>query len=33
LNQVTARWRPKDAKREILEEVPIFYPTEEVPTI
>ncbi|WJX84376.1 hypothetical protein P8452_66959 [Trifolium repens] len=29
VNSVTARWRPKDAKREILEEVPIFYPTEE----
>jgi len=32
LNQVTARWHPKDAIREALEEAPIFRPTEEVPT-
>ncbi|XP_027349831.1 putative lysine-specific demethylase JMJ16 [Abrus precatorius] len=27
--KVTARWHPEDAKREILEEAPIFHPTEE----
>ncbi|KAJ1416604.1 Zinc finger, C5HC2-type [Sesbania bispinosa] len=27
--KVTARWRPEDARREVLEEVPIFHPTEE----
>lgn len=32
LNQVTARWHPEDARREVLEEAPIFHPTEEVPT-
>ncbi|RDY01644.1 Lysine-specific demethylase JMJ703, partial [Mucuna pruriens] len=29
LNQVTARWHPKDARREVLEEAPSFHPTEE----
>jgi len=32
LNQVTARWHPEDAKKEVLEDAPIFCPTEEVPT-
>lgn len=27
--KVTARWRPKDARNDILEEAPVFYPTEE----
>lgn len=27
--KVTARWRPEDARREVLEEAPIFRPTEE----
>ncbi|KAL5155190.1 Lysine-specific demethylase JMJ703 [Glycine soja] len=29
---VTARWHPEDAIREVLEEAPTFHPTEEVPT-
>lgn len=32
LIQVTARWHPEDARSEVLEEAPIFHPTEEVPT-
>ncbi|KAJ4838522.1 hypothetical protein Tsubulata_039157, partial [Turnera subulata] len=27
--EVTANWRPKDAKKDVLEEVPVFHPTEE----
>ncbi|TKY62348.1 Transcription factor jumonji, JmjN [Spatholobus suberectus] len=27
--KVTARWHPEDARREVLEEAPIFHPTEE----
>ncbi|XP_061343442.1 putative lysine-specific demethylase JMJ16 [Gastrolobium bilobum] len=27
--KVTARWNPEDARREVLEEAPIFHPTEE----
>lgn len=30
LKQVTARWRPGDACRPILEDAPVFYPSEEV---
>lgn len=30
LKQVTARWRPGDACRPILDEAPVFYPSEEV---
>lgn len=28
--KVTARWRPDDARSDILEEAAVFYPTEEV---
>ncbi|CAK7346382.1 unnamed protein product [Dovyalis caffra] len=27
--KVTARWRPEDARKDVLEEVPVFHPTEE----
>jgi hypothetical protein len=27
---VTARWRPVDARRDVIEEAPVFHPTEEV---
>ncbi|KAK7336877.1 hypothetical protein VNO77_17428 [Canavalia gladiata] len=27
--KVTARWHPEDARREVLEEAPVFHPTEE----
>ncbi|XP_074567076.1 lysine-specific demethylase JMJ703-like [Curcuma longa] len=27
--KVTARWKPQDARRPILDEAPVFYPTEE----
>ncbi|KAL1064314.1 hypothetical protein V6Z11_D13G204500 [Gossypium hirsutum] len=30
LNQVTARWRPEEACRPDIEDVPVFYPTDEV---
>jgi histone demethylase JARID1 len=30
--QVTAKWHPEDARREVIEEVPVFHPTEEVNT-
>ncbi|TYH50055.1 hypothetical protein ES332_D10G178200v1 [Gossypium tomentosum] len=29
LNQVTARWRPEEACRPDIEDVPVFYPTDE----
>ncbi|KAL2321058.1 hypothetical protein Fmac_030027 [Flemingia macrophylla] len=29
LPRVTARWQPEDSRREILEEAPVFHPTEE----
>lgn len=28
-----ARWRPENASRPILDEAPVFYPTEEVPHV
>lgn len=30
LKQVTARWRPEEACRPDIEDVPVFYPTDEV---
>jgi histone demethylase JARID1 len=30
MEQVTASWRPEDARKDVLEEVPVFHPTEEV---
>lgn len=30
INQVVARWHPEDACRPVLEEAPVFHPTEEV---
>ncbi|XP_047323660.1 putative lysine-specific demethylase JMJ16 isoform X2 [Impatiens glandulifera] len=29
LDKVTARWRPEDGRRPVLEDAPVFYPTEE----
>jgi histone demethylase JARID1 len=28
--QVVARWNPSGARRPVLEEAPVFYPSEEV---
>jgi len=29
--QVVARWNPSGARKPILEEAPVYYPSEEVP--
>jgi len=29
--QVVARWNPSGARRPVLEEAPVYYPSEEVP--
>jgi len=29
--QVVARWNPSGAHRPVLEEAPVYYPSEEVP--